>query len=326
MPVVASTAYSSARAITALVRSLLNDSANLLSVPVAIVSISRNAATGVVQVVTALPHNMVPGDNCLVSGVPTGTSNFNGTFPVQAISGPLVFSYAQAGVADIQLSGNVQGYGIGAKYTDSVLMPFVNANYQMLGNELENMSSQQYIRDNVLLTVPAVATPDSSVQVVINDATAPPNQLPADLVAPLKIWERPASVGSADFFEMVNLTDGGGIPPTLQGQTLEVWEWRTDGLVFRGATQDTQIRLRYLAGFADLVDGTSSTLLRAMREAVAYPTAIDAAHSRGGSVPDWYATKAQMALDQVLQRGARQMQHRNFRARPFSRRKGYTPF
>jgi hypothetical protein len=328
MPVLASTAYSTARSVTALVRALLNDSANLLSVPVGIVSITRNAGTGVVTVITALPHNMVPGDNTLISGVPTGTSNFNGTFPVQGIAGPLQFTYQQAAAlgADNQVSGNVQGYGIGAKYTDSVLMPFVNANFQMLANELENISSQQYIQDNILLVVPAVAVPDPSVQVVINDATAPPNQLPTNIIAPLKIWERPAN-SSDDFFEMVNLTDGGGLPPQPQGQTLEVWEWRTDGLVFVGATQDTQIRLRALVAPADLVDGTSSlSPMRAMREAIAYPTAVTAGRSRGANIPPEYVQLGEMALEQVLSRATRQMQHRNFRSRSFARRKGYTPF
>src|SRR5579859_3563742 len=269
MPVVGSTAYSSARAITALVRSLLND-AGTLSIPVAIANITRNPANGVVTVTTVLPHNLVMGDFAVIANVPTGTSNFNGTFVVLTSSpSALQFTYANGAIltADTQACGQVQGVGIGAIYTDAVLMPIVNANYQMLGNELENMSSQQYIQDNILLVVPAVTSVDSSVQVVINDATAAPNQLPPNVIAPLKIWERPNN-SSDDFFEMVNLTDGGGLEPTLQGQTLEVWEWRADGLVFRGATQDTQIRLRALVSFPDLVDGTSSTMLRNMREAI----------------------------------------------------------
>ena len=325
MPIVGSTAYSNARAITALVRALLNDGSNLLSVPVNITSISRNNASGTVTVVTQLPHNMVAGDNTLVSGVTVGANSFNGTFPVQAVQNPQQFTYAQAGATETQANGQVQGYGIGAKFPDSALMPIVNANYQMLGRELENIASGTFIKDNVLLVVPAVATADPGTQVVINDATAAPNQLPPDLLMPLKIWERPNG-STDDFFEMVNLTDGGGLPSQPQGQTLEVWEWRTDGLALVGATQDTQIRLRYLAGFADLVDGTSSTLLRSMREAIAYPTAIIAGASKGAPVPDVYKDMGERALEQVLNAASRGIQHRNFRPKAFSRRKGTTPF
>src|SRR5579859_1582213 len=129
MPVLGSTAYSNARQITALVRSLLNDSANLLSVPVAIQSIVR--AASVVTVSCLLPHNMVPNDSTLISGVTVGGTNFNGTFQVATVLNAFQFTYAQAGANETQNNGQVQGYGIGAKYPDSVLMPFVNANYQM---------------------------------------------------------------------------------------------------------------------------------------------------------------------------------------------------
>jgi len=326
MPVLGSTAYSSARGITSQVRSLLNDAANLLSVPVNIANITRNTATGVVTVSCQLPHNMVGGDSTLISGVPTGTSNFNGTFPVATILDMFQFTYTQAGVNDTQASGQVQGFGIGAIYTDSVLIPFVNAIYQKLVRKLGNTAEGTFISDNNLLVVPAiVGNPDAAIQVVINDSTAPPNQLPIDLLQPLKLWERPNG-STDDFFEMVDLTDGGGLPPEIQGQTLEVWEWRGDGIYFVGATQDTQIRLRYLKGFSDLVDGSSSTLLRNMREAVAFGTAAIAGMSRGSQLAEKYETAAQDSTEDLLNTSARALQHRNFRMRSFTRRKGYTPF
>jgi hypothetical protein len=321
MPVVGSTAYANARAVTDLVRALLNDKGTL-SIPVLIQNIVRNPATGVVTVTTVLPHNLLPGDFAVIANVPTGTSNFNGTFAV-ITSAPnvLQFTYNQAGVADSQGSGQVQGYGIGAKYTDTILMPFVNASYQMLGRELENLSSPTFIMETELV-VPAVTTIDPSVQVVINDATAPPNNLPVNLLAPLKIWER--TNGSSDeFVPMTNLTDGGGLPSREQSQILESWEWRSDGLYFIGATVDTQIRVRFMAYFADLTDGTSTILMRNMREAIAFPAAIMAGKSKGAVVPAEYTQLGETALEQVLNAAARQMQRKNYRMRNYSRRKGF---
>jgi hypothetical protein len=62
---------------------------------------------------------------------------------------------------------------------------------------------------------------------------------------------------------------------------LRYWEWRADGLYFLGATQDTQIRLRYLKAYPDLTDATSPVLVRNAQEAIAYATAALAAWSRG---------------------------------------------
>jgi hypothetical protein len=122
---------------------------------------------------------------------------------------------------------------------------------------------------------------------------------------------------------MVNLTAGGGLPSRPQETTLGSWEWRGDGLYFVGATKDTQIRLRYTAFFADLTDGTSSTLLRAIRTAIAYPTAVMAAESRGKPVPASYAQLGEDAVEDVLNEIVRQMQRKNYRMRNFSAKKGY---
>ena len=61
---------------------------------------------------------------------------------------------------------------------------------------------------------------------------------------------------------MVDLTRHGGLPSRVQDVTLSVWEWRADGLWFLGATQDTQIRLRYLKAYPDFTDATSPVLVR----------------------------------------------------------------
>src|SRR5882724_9373033 len=68
---------------------------------------------------------------------------------------------------------------------------------------------------NALGNSGAVTAQDASLQVSITDATAPPNQLPADLLVPVKLWER-ANGSSDDFAEMVDLTRHGGLPSREQ--------------------------------------------------------------------------------------------------------------
>ena len=132
----------------------------------------------------------------------------------------------------------------GNLFTDTVLLPYVNSAYRKAQRALANVQSGTFLSDDVLLVVPAVTVVDASAQVSITDATAPPNQLPPNLLVPVKLWER-ANLSSDDFIEMTDLTDHDGLPSEPQGQTLRFWEWRADGLYFLGATQDTQIRLRY---------------------------------------------------------------------------------
>src|ERR1700690_3553948 len=139
----------------------------------------------------------------------------------------------------------------GNLFTDTVLLPYVNAAYRKAQRPLANGQSGTFLSDDVLLVVAAVTVVDPSAQVSITDATAPPNQLPPDLLVPVKLWERPSG-STEDFAEMIDLTDHGGLPSQEQGSALGVWEWRTDGLWFCGATQDTQIRLRYQASLPDL--------------------------------------------------------------------------
>ena len=99
----------------------------------------------------------------------------------------------------------------GNLFTDSLLLPYVNSAYRKMQRAIGNAGAGGFIQDDALLVVSAVAGVDTSLQVSITDATVPPNQLPTDLLFPLKIWERPN--GSAqDFVEMVDLSQHGGLP------------------------------------------------------------------------------------------------------------------
>src|SRR5256885_1635379 len=149
----------------------------------------------------------------------------------------------------------------GNLFTDAVLLPYANSAYRKVQRALSNAGAGGFLQDDVLLVVSGITQTDTSLQVSITDATAPPNQLPTDLLFPLKIWER-RSGSTQDFIEMVDLSQHGGLPSRAQALTLSVWEWRVDGLYFLGATQDTQIRLRYLKAYPDLSDATSPVLVR----------------------------------------------------------------
>ena len=213
----------------------------------------------------------------------------------------------------------------GNLFTDAVLLPYANSAYRKVQRALGNAGAGGFISDDALLVVAAVTAQDASLQVSITDATAPPNQLPTDLLVPVKLWER-ASGSSDDFAEMVDLTRHGGLPSRVQDTVLSVWEWRADGLYFLGATQDTQIRLRYLKAYPDLSDATSPVLIRNAQEAIAYATAALAGWARGSPLAEKWDDAAGDALEDLVVQAVRREQQTSRRRRPFSSRSGYTPF
>lgn len=212
----------------------------------------------------------------------------------------------------------------GKLFTDSVLLPYLNSAYRKVQRAIGNVGGGGFIQDDALLVVPAVAQQDPSLQISITDATAPPNQLPTDLLVPLKIWEC-ASGSVDDFVEMVDLTRHGGLPSRDQDITLGVWEWRADGLWFVGATQDTQLRLRYLKAYPDFTDATSPVLVRNAQEALAYATAALAGWARGSPLAEKWDDAAD-AIEDLVTAAVRREQQTTRRRRPYSWRAGYLPW
>ena len=213
----------------------------------------------------------------------------------------------------------------GNLFTDTVLLPYANSAYRKLQRAIGNAGGGGFIQDDVLLVVPAVAQADTSLQVSVSDASAPPNQLPTDLLLPVKIWERP-DLSSDDFVEMVDLSQHGGLPSRVQDVTLSVWEWRADGIYFLGATQDTQIRLRYVKAYPDFTDATSPVLVRNSQEAIAYATAALAGWARGSPLAAKWDEAATDAIEDLVSAAVRREQQSQRRRRPYSSRSGYTPF
>ena len=326
MPVSPTTAYSSTRVVTGLVRSLLNDTTQN-GYPVPIKALSR--LNNIVTVATTTPNGLVSGDTALIAGVTGGSADFGGTFIVGYID-TFTFNYQQSG-ADSTANPNsgtstplydAGGVGLGLVYTDPYLMPYCNSAYRKVQRALAMTGTQTFTEDNVFFVVPAVTAIDPTVQVVISDATAPPNQLPPDLIEPLKIWERQNDSNDI-FYEMNDMTANGGLYPRNQVQNLLEWEWRSDELNFIGATQDVQIRLRYKAAFAPLSDGTSTILIRNAQEVMAYYVAAQASGARGSPMAETFAGEFSDSLEDMVAAATRMQQDRPRRRRPYSSKSGY---
>jgi hypothetical protein len=207
----------------------------------------------------------------------------------------------------------------GNLFTDGVLIPYLNSAYRKVQRALENVQSGTQLSDDTLLLVPAIAQVDPAARVAITDASAPPGQLPTDLLVPLRLWERPYG-SSADFVEMADLTNHGGLPSDPQGPALRFWEWRADGIYLLGATQDTQVRLRYRKAYPDLLDASSPVLIRNAQEVLAFFTAALASAARGAPQALRWDEAGADALEDLLARATLREQHSGRRRRPYTSR------
>lgn len=207
----------------------------------------------------------------------------------------------------------------GNTYSDGFLLPYAQMAYRRINKALGNIQSTTYIKDNVLLIVPAVLAPDPSVQVSITDATPPPNQLPVDLLVPLNVWERQQG-STDDFQEMTDMTGEGGLPSQPQGDQLVYWEWRMDGLYFIGSVNTVQIRIRYQSIPGDVTSPVAAVLLRDGQNTMALLTAAMAGLARGSPLAANYKTQGDEALEAMKDSVVHQMQKQVRRRRPYSSR------
>jgi hypothetical protein len=209
----------------------------------------------------------------------------------------------------------------GNLFTDAVLLPYLNSAYRKVQRALENVQSGSQLSDDALIVVPAIPVVDPSARVAITDAGTPPNQLPTDLLVPLRLWER-ANGSSSGFSEMADLTNHGGLPSEPQTPALRFWEWRADGIYLLGATEDVQVRLRYRKAYPDLASGSSPVLIRNAQEALAFFTAALASAARGAPQAVHWDQAGADALEDLVARTTQREQRTSRRRRPYPSRAG----
>jgi hypothetical protein len=331
---VATSNFPMVRTVTQLVRSLLADEAIAPGYP--FVPLSLQVAAGIVTATFASPPGFIVGDTLLVSNFTP--SSLNGTYQIGSGAGNQFLWQNSGATGPATVIGTIQGYGTGKKYTDTVLMPFVNSAYRGLQRALKTTGSTEFREGESFVTIPGITFADSSAQVFLNfegvsigsDANPPPTfidslplgQLPADLLMPRKLWERPT--GSSDNFNrMVDLTNTGGLPSRPQGSVLNCFEWQGDALVFLGATQDNDIKIEYDKGIAAVSDGGSQLFVLNSEDYHAYAVCALVEPGRGGKDAQTWDAASEDAKEKLVNAFTRGQQFKSVRSRGFSSRRGY---
>jgi len=321
------------RTITQLVRSFLSDEAVAPGYP--FIPLSLQGSAGIVTAQFATPPGFVVGDTILLSN--WTPSSFNGTFQIGMGTGTQ-FLWQQSGAAVSGSGGQIQGYGTGKKYTDAVLMPFVNSAYRGLQRALKTTGSTEFRQGAAYVTIPGLSGTDPSAQVILgftgltisSDSTPAPTfvpanplgELPGDLLMPRKLWER--TTGSSDnFIPMIDLTNTGGLQSRPQGFVLNCFEWQGDSLIFLGAQQSNDIKIEYDKGMLAVSDGLSELLVLNSEDYHAFAVCALLEPGRGGKNVELWDTAAEDAKEKLVNAFTRGQQFKSVRSRGFSSRRGY---
>ena len=218
--------------------------------------------------------------------------------------------------------------------TDTAPFSFdlLNAAFERVQVELAKVGVETYTAEAWLLALPTMPTLDPEARLVVDDtgtnilypsgvgnAFSLTPLLPVDLIAPLKLWERQAGTSNS---AAAMIQPNGGLLKQNQQQTLVDWEWKADGLRFRGATQSQDVKILYEKHLAKLAAPTDPVPIRGVVNAAAYFAAQIFAESRGGAIAPQAKLNATEEIFILKQLSVRRRQRKQVRRKPYSGRGG----
>lgn len=221
--------------------------------------------------------------------------------------------------------------------TDTAPFTFelLNGGFDRVQSDLVSYGDETFNVQAWLLALPTMPTIDPEARMIINDMgtqiiypsglgnsfqNSP--YLPDDLIVPIRLWER--QTRTATFVGSPLKQPNGGLLELEQQLYLIDWEWKTDGLRFRGALQSQDLRIEYRKRLAKLVASTDPVPIRGVVNAAAYRAAQIFIESRGGAIAPEFKTTAEEEMFRMQQDIVRRRQHKQVRRRPYSGRGGHS--
>jgi len=204
----------------------------------------------------------------------------------------------------------------GVIWSDAALLPFLNAAYRDLQEDLaiNGVSVMTTYADLDLPLTPLDGTTVAPNPPRIADDTTP--QLPTDLVVPYTLQER--ATGSGDLFAPMEKIIG-PLPNLDPAPYLRMWKWEADQIELIGATQAITVRIRYERALASLSQESDPVEIPYANKALAYELAALAARSRGARDLALDMEQAAAIMRQrIVERYTRAEQYKARRKRPYS--------
>lgn len=219
--------------------------------------------------------------------------------------------------------------------TDTAPFSFdlINAGYERVQSELSTYGIEVSTTDVWLIGLPIMPINDPEGRLIVDDTgtniiypngvgnvlSATP-QLPPDLLMPLRLWERQS--GTTNPLGAPMKQPNGGLLSQPQQTYLIEWEWKNDGIRFRGATQVQDVKILYEKQLPKLAATTDPVPIRGVVNAAAYWAAKIFADSRGAAIAPEAKNAAINEISTYAQAIARRRQRKQVRRQPYSGRGG----
>lgn len=215
--------------------------------------------------------------------------------------------------------------------TQPYTLVMLNSCYRDLQRELVNRGVETFVKESIVTGVLQSTTDDPSVQLYLTfsgffDGTtlnASP-KLPADMIMPIRLWERQTGMTTSPFRQMNPTNDG--LPTIAQSGRIGYWEWKNDALYFPGATQSNDLRIRYWSFLADIAAVADPILIFDAANCLAHKLGKQFGSARGSPLAQYMAAEEQRYLQQMVARTARKKQRGQHRRRPYGSRHRSTRF
>lgn len=147
-------------------------------------------------------------------------------------------------------------------------LQIVNVAWRRMLQWLQDLGAEGVREEGLIANIPACASTDPVSQVYLDfggyfDGVTyhtGTNELPPDLLRPLRLWERVYVVSNTNPLYDMDY-EIGSLPSVAKGVWNKLWTWRQDKLYMIGATGAFDIRMSYIGLFVDFQDVGSSTSL-----------------------------------------------------------------
>jgi|SRR5579862_1895334 len=205
---------------------------------------------------------------------------------------------------------------------------YLNGAYRQIQQELADNGIEFNVKQADLTNIVPTPSSDPETQVFISYTTyfdgennhANP-KLPGDMIIPLRLWGR-FSGTTNPYIQISPSVDG--IPAGLPiDQAFRFWDWRNGAIYLPGASQENDIRMRYICYFPELTDPTSVIAYPRISQALALLTAYNFSRPRGNEEAGNLLADYQTQVDNIIHQTTRKKQRRGSRRRPYGGRGGW---
>lgn len=343
MPLAPQAPYDSLATVTALVRVLLGDF---------IQNIQPNNAGTLTTDVTGFFATWQSGNQftALMNNAPI---TINGVPNVIAqVTSPTTLTLVNSFI-----SGGAEPFTVviptGDIFADSqaYVLPTINLAWRKLQKKLADKGHPRLENTIIIPFFPVVANLDPGVECYINWqgffdgvtfwtpatlATCP--VLPQDFISPLKLEERQSLAGASPSNPNLNIfrpmhPAPNGLRSQVKGSWNRMFDWREDGVYFRGSILNMDVKARYAAYLLDIsVSGggflnTPVPIMRCAESLANYSASIFVSPRGGAQLVPQFEAQGDMATDQITNSYAKLQQRASVSRKPWGsryRRRNYT--